>query len=90
MSKTVAIIGGTGHLGSALAWRLARARHKTVIGSRSAESAQSKAAELGHGLSGMANVAAAEAITSLLIFINKNYQVDGAGIKITGEFEPLE
>jgi 8-hydroxy-5-deazaflavin:NADPH oxidoreductase len=33
----------------------------------------------------LANSAAAEAMTSLLIFINKNYQVDGAGVVITGK-----
>jgi predicted dinucleotide-binding enzyme len=32
----------------------------------------------------LANSAAAEAMTSILIFINKNYQVDGAGVVITG------
>ena len=32
----------------------------------------------------LANSAAAEALTSILIFINKTYSVDGAGIKITG------
>jgi NADPH-dependent F420 reductase len=32
----------------------------------------------------LANSAAAEAFTSLLIFINKQYGVDGAGIRITG------
>ena len=37
----------------------------------------------------LVNAAAAEAMTSLLIFINKNYQVDGAGIKITGDLKPL-
>lgn len=33
----------------------------------------------------LANSAAAEALTSLLIFINKNYEVDGAGLRITGQ-----
>jgi NADPH-dependent F420 reductase len=33
----------------------------------------------------LANAAAAEALTSILIFINKTYGVDGAGIKITGD-----
>jgi NADPH-dependent F420 reductase len=33
----------------------------------------------------LANSAAAEALTSVLIFLNKNYSVDGAGIKITGK-----
>ena len=30
-----------------------------------------------------------EATTSLLIFINKTYGIDGAGIRITGEPRPL-
>jgi 8-hydroxy-5-deazaflavin:NADPH oxidoreductase len=32
----------------------------------------------------LVNSAATEALTSVLIFLNKTYQVDGAGIKITG------
>ncbi len=36
-----------------------------------------------HGGS-LANAAAAEALTSVLIFINRTYAVDGAGIRITG------
>jgi NADPH-dependent F420 reductase len=32
----------------------------------------------------LANSAAAEALTSVLIFINKHYSVDGAGLSITG------
>jgi 8-hydroxy-5-deazaflavin:NADPH oxidoreductase len=32
----------------------------------------------------LANSAAAEALTSVLIFLNKTYAVDGAGIRITG------
>jgi len=32
----------------------------------------------------LVNAAAAEALTSVLIFINKTYQVDGAGLRITG------
>jgi NADPH-dependent F420 reductase len=39
-----------------------------------------------HGGS-IANSAAAEAFTSLLIFINKQYSVDGAGIRITGQLK---
>ena len=38
----------------------------------------------------LVNSAAAEAMTSLLIFINKFYQVDGAGIRITGEFRAAD
>ncbi len=33
----------------------------------------------------LANAAAGEALTSILIFMNKTYRVDGAGIKITGK-----
>jgi hypothetical protein len=33
----------------------------------------------------LVNSAAAEALTSVLIFINKTYVVDGAGLRITGE-----
>lgn len=36
-----------------------------------------------HG-GGLANSAAAEAMTSVLIFINRTYKVDGAGIELTG------
>jgi 8-hydroxy-5-deazaflavin:NADPH oxidoreductase len=35
----------------------------------------------------LGNSAAAEALTSVLIFINKHYAVDGAGIRITGELK---
>lgn len=39
----------------------------------------------------LANAAATEALTSVLIFINKTYGVDGAGIRITGALqEPAE
>ncbi|MBS0391209.1 MAG: NADPH-dependent F420 reductase [Proteobacteria bacterium] len=36
---------------------------------------------------GLANSAAAEALTSILIFLNKTYKVDGAGIRITGQLD---
>jgi hypothetical protein len=34
----------------------------------------------------LANSAAAEALTSILIFVNKHYSVDGAGVRLTGAF----
>ena len=43
---TIAIIGGTGALGAGLAYRLARAGHAIVIGSRAAEKAGAAAKEL--------------------------------------------
>ena len=59
--ETIAVVGGTGNLGAAIAWRLARAGRTVVIGSRSAETAAAKAAELGHGLTGTTNAQAAAA-----------------------------
>ena len=35
----------------------------------------------------LANSAAAEALTSILIFLNRTYRVDGAGIRITGQLD---
>jgi len=32
-------------------------------------------------------IRSAEALTSVLIFINKHYQVDGAGVRITGDLK---
>lgn len=60
-TQTIAIVGGTGKLGAAIGQRLAKAGRQVIIGSRSAESAQQAADELGFGLTGMANVEAAQA-----------------------------
>jgi hypothetical protein len=49
---TIAIIGGTGALGAGLAFRLARAGHVIVIGSRAAEKAQAAAQALAATLTG--------------------------------------
>jgi 8-hydroxy-5-deazaflavin:NADPH oxidoreductase len=69
MSNKIAVIGGTGSLGSALAWRLARAGHHVIIGSRTAESAAAKADELGHGLTGMSNAEAALAADIVFVTV---------------------
>jgi NADPH-dependent F420 reductase len=37
----------------------------------------------------LANSAAAEALTSILIFVNKHYAVDGAGVRLTGLSDPV-
>jgi 8-hydroxy-5-deazaflavin:NADPH oxidoreductase len=37
-TETIAVVGGTGELGSALARRLVRSGRKVIIGSRTAES----------------------------------------------------
>jgi 8-hydroxy-5-deazaflavin:NADPH oxidoreductase len=69
MSSKIAIIGGTGNLGSALAWRLARTGRHVVIGSRAAENAVAKATELGHGLTGMTNADAAAAADLVIVTV---------------------
>ncbi|MCW5873328.1 MAG: NADPH-dependent F420 reductase [Anaerolineales bacterium] len=56
MSKKLAIIGGTGALGTGLALRWARAGYTVIVGSRTAEKAQAAAAELNAEL-GNASVA---------------------------------
>ena len=38
----------------------------------------------------LANAVAAEALTSVLIFVNRAHKVDGAGILVTGDLTPLE
>jgi NADPH-dependent F420 reductase len=69
MLDTVAVIGGTGKLGSAIARRLARAGRKVIIGSRSAQSAAALAAELGFGLTGATNADAAKAASIILVTV---------------------
>lgn len=44
---SIAIIGGTGHLGKAIARRLVKAGHEVTIGSRTADKAQATADEIG-------------------------------------------
>jgi NADPH-dependent F420 reductase len=51
----VGVLGGTGDQGRGLAYRLARAGQKVIIGSRAAERAQTAADELGHGVEGAEN-----------------------------------
>lgn len=66
---TIAVIGGTGKLGAALARRLAKAGRKVVIGSRAAESAEKAALELGHGLVGAVNAEAARAADLVIVAV---------------------
>lgn len=56
---TVGVLGGTGDQGRGLAYRLARAGQKVIIGSRTAERAESAAAELGLGVEGADNAGCA-------------------------------
>jgi len=64
--KTIAVIGGTGAEGSAIALRLANAGHRVIIGSRdeakAAKTARGLVERLGKGeISGASNLAAADA-----------------------------
>jgi NADPH-dependent F420 reductase len=49
---SIAVIGGTGHLGKAIARRLVKAGHQVTIGSRTADKAEATAAEIGAAGSG--------------------------------------
>ncbi|MBB1244221.1 NADPH-dependent F420 reductase [Streptomyces durbertensis] len=51
----VGVLGGTGDQGRGLAYRLARAGQKVIIGSRTAERARTAAEELGEGVEGADN-----------------------------------
>jgi NADPH-dependent F420 reductase len=51
----VGVLGGTGPQGKGLAYRLAKAGQKVIVGSRAAERAQAAAEELGHGIEGADN-----------------------------------
>lgn len=66
---TVAVVGGSGDLGSAIAGRLAKAGRKVIVGSRSAESAATAAEKLGFGAIGMANEAAAAAADIVIVTV---------------------
>lgn len=66
---SIAVIGGTGKLGAAIARRLAKAGRKVIIGSRSAQSAERAAAELGLGLTGLANADAAKGASLLIVTV---------------------
>jgi NADPH-dependent F420 reductase len=50
VTRTIAIVGGTGAEGSGLAWRWARAGERVIIGSRDASRAVERAAEIARRL----------------------------------------
>ncbi|MCC8340045.1 NADPH-dependent F420 reductase [Streptomyces sp. R1] len=51
----VGVLGGTGPQGKGLAYRLAKAGQKVVVGSRAAERAEAAAEEIGYGVEGADN-----------------------------------
>ncbi|MBB4787550.1 NADPH-dependent F420 reductase [Streptomyces rapamycinicus] len=56
----VGVLGGTGPQGKGLAYRLAKAGQKVIIGSRAAGRARAAAGELGHGVEGADNAECAQ------------------------------
>jgi NADPH-dependent F420 reductase len=72
----VAVIGGTGPFGQALAIRLREAGHDVVVGSRSAERARDIAEEL--GVRGAANEDAADGADVAVLAVNADAVLDTA------------
>ncbi|MFF2187755.1 NADPH-dependent F420 reductase [Streptomyces sp. NPDC058155] len=66
---TVGVLGGTGDQGRGLAYRLARAGQKVIIGSRAAERAEAAAAELGLGVEGADNAGCASRSDIVIIAV---------------------
>ncbi len=74
---TIAVLGGTGKEGKGLAYRWAKAGYRVVIGSRTAEKAESAAADLNEMLGnetviGMENGEAAQAADILVLTVPYN------------------
>jgi NADPH-dependent F420 reductase len=65
----IAIIGGTGKLGAAIARRLAKAGCRVIIGSRSVQNAANTAAGLGYGVTGLSNTDAAAAAGIVIVTV---------------------
>jgi NADPH-dependent F420 reductase len=76
---SIAVIGGTGHLGKGIARRLAKAGHAVTIGSRAAEKAQGIAAEVGHGIAGAGNDDAAQGKDVVIVTVP--YETQAATLK---------
>jgi NADPH-dependent F420 reductase len=74
--EIIAIVGGTGKLGAAIARRLAKAGREVIIGSRSAEAAQHTASELGLGLTGRTNRDAAAVAEIVIVAVPFAAQAD--------------
>lgn len=75
-SGTIAVVGGTGQLGAAIAWRLARSGRRVIIGSRNEASARAKAEELGHGLAGDTNASAVASADIVIVTVPFSAQAE--------------
>ncbi|MFJ3212654.1 NADPH-dependent F420 reductase [Streptomyces flaveolus] len=65
----VGVLGGTGDQGRGLAYRMARAGQKVIIGSRSAERAQTAADGLGLAIEGAANADCAQRSDAVIVAV---------------------
>ena len=74
----VAVLGGTGSFGGALAKRLVEAGEEVVIGSRDAERARAAAAGLGGGASGAANEDAVLGVDLAVLAVKADGALDTA------------
>jgi NADPH-dependent F420 reductase len=91
--QMIAVIGGTGGLGSALAYRWGKAGHKIFVGSRSAEKAELTAAELNArlgtqtvcGLTNQEAAAAAEIVVLTVPFANHEAIVEDITEAVQGK-----
>lgn len=72
---SIAVIGGTGHLGKAIARRLVKGGHQVTIGSRTAEKAQSTVDEIG-AAGGGANVDVAAGKDIVIVTVPYSSQAD--------------
>jgi 8-hydroxy-5-deazaflavin:NADPH oxidoreductase len=66
---TIAVLGGSGELGSALARRWAQAGYLVIIGSRTADRAIEAAARIGRQVRGAENVEAAKAAEVIVVAV---------------------
>ncbi len=69
IAPTIAVVGGTGDLGSAIARRLLAAGYPVIVGSRDAERAAAVAATLGAAGRGASNVDAARAADIVIVTV---------------------
>lgn len=72
---SIAVIGGTGHLGKAIARRLVKGGHQVSIGSRTAEKAQATVEEIG-AAGGGANVDVAAGKDIVIVTVPYSSQAD--------------
>ncbi len=86
---TLAILGGTGNEGAGLAMRWAQHGYRVIIGSRSRDKAETRAAEMNSEmgedlLSGMSNADAAKAAD--IVILSVPYSAHKATLQSVGEF----